>query len=271
MTAPAQDTGPVIKAFARAKGEGRGALVPFVVGGYPSLDATAEVVAQAGHAGADVLEIGLPFSDPIADGPVIANAMHDTLTAGVTPRAVIERVGAAASDGVAPALVAMVSVSVVLRGSPAAFAKLLADHGFSGVILPDAPLEEAQGYLKAFASAGLAVTLLIAPTTPADRAAAIARACTGFVYVLARTGITGAATDVGGVDLKERIETLRGQTDRPLACGFGIDSAESVRRVIGAGADGAIVGTALVKRMGGVDAGQAALAFIRELASGLRG
>ena len=259
--------------FGSLRGAGKRALMPFVCGGYPSRGVTAEVLPVLERAGASVIEVGIPFSDPIADGPVIASAMHKALAAGATPESVFAEV-AEARAGVRAGLVAMVSISIAHRlGGPGRtgavrFVEMARRSGFDGLIVPDAPPEESEELQAAARDAGLMFTHLIAPTTPDERAARIARACTGFVYLLARAGITG---ETGAApDVARRVRELRRHTDLPIACGFGISTPEHVRTVT-AEADAAIVGSALVRRMGegNADAVGAAGAFVRELAAGL--
>ena len=260
--------------FHSSRDAGTKLLMPFVCGGSPSLDDMVRTLPELEHAGASIIEVGIPFSDPIADGPVIAEAMHRALEAGVTPRSVIEAVAEVRSTLTA-GLVAMVSVSIVERVGHDRFIGMLADAGFDGVIYPDAPLQEAPPLIRAASARGLTASLLIAPTTPIQRAKEIAACCTGFVYVLARAGITGEQSGGPTAAIRDRIEAIRGVTDLPLAVGFGISSAEHVATVVGpeaGNADAAIVGTALVRRMVDAAAGTAhevAGAFCRELASGL--
>ena len=265
--------------------------MPFVVAGYPPVKnpavkprpmATSEVLAALDGAGASVIEVGFPFSDPIADGPVIAAAMHEALEAGVTPAGIFDDV-ASIRPFIKAGLVAMVSVSIAWRwaGGPRGFVAAAARAGFDGFIFPDAPLEESGELLGACRDAGCTASLLVAPTSPPERVAAIAGACTGFVYVLARTGITGQATPQGEVAgrVGEAVKLVRRSTDLPVAVGFGITSAQDVRAVVapppaGAGADAAIVGSVIVKRMGesasrGQDPSSAAAALVAELAGGL--
>jgi tryptophan synthase alpha chain len=244
-------------AFEKAKRQSRPAIMPFVCGGFPAPGVTARAITALSAAGAPVIEVGIPFSDPIADGPVIAAAMHDVLSpTDGTPAASPERVMAeiagirATTDA---ALVAMVSCSIVFRVGMKRFVEQSAAAGFDGFIVPDLPLEESDELRSLAAGAGLAVSLLIAPTTPTDRARRIAQACTGFVYLMARTGITGDGGSGGGSgmsapDLASRVRELRDVTDLPIACGFGISKPQHVREVL-KHADAAIVGSALVKRM----------------------
>lgn len=254
--------------FAKKKAAGRGAVMPFVCGGHPWPGATARLLPALSEAGASVIEIGIPFSDPIADGPVIAAAMHEALERGATPVSVLEEV-ARAREGTSAGLVAMVSVSLVQRADPVKFVESCAAAGIDGLIIPDLPLEESERLRNIAAEAGLTMSLLIAPTTPEKRAAKIAQSCTGFIYLLARAGVTGESASFQAGNLKERVAFLRTVTPLPIACGFGISGPEHVKAVL-AEADAAIVGSALVRRMsdaaaGGGDALEAAAGFVREL------
>lgn len=260
--------------FSTGRDSGRKHLMPFVCAGSPTLDDTKESIRSLDQAGASIIEVGIPFSDPIADGPVIAEAMHNALEAGVTPRSVIRAVSDIRSE-VNAGLVAMTSVSIVERIGRDRFVGMLADAGFDGAIFPDAPLEEADPLVQAASTRGLTASLLIAPTTPLDRAAQICDRCTGFAYVLARAGITGESGGGPSRALRERISALRSITDLPLAVGFGISTPEHVRTVVSTDAgdaDAAIVGTALVHRMinaGSGRAAESAAEFCRGLLSGL--
>lgn len=257
--------------FEELRAKGRKALMPFVVAGDPTLDALPGTLSALEQAGASIAEIGIPFSDPIADGPVIASAMHDALQNGVTPRAIFDEV-AAARPSLGVGLVAMVSASIVHRmGGPRGFAAAAKDAGFDGLIVPDAPLEESGDLRDAARATGLTLSLLIAPTTPRERAIEIAKATTGFIYMLARGGITGEQSELP--DVSKRVVALREVTNLPIACGFGVSTKEHVAAVV-KHADAAIVGSALVRRMG--EAAKTnkyvpheARAFVRELAEGL--
>lgn len=253
--------------FAAARNEGRKLLMPFVCAGSPRPGLLGDMLPALERGGASIVEIGIPFSDPIADGPVIAEAMHLALEAGVTPASVFDEVRAC-RDKINLGLVAMVSVSIVQRmGGPEGFAKLAAEAGFDGLIVPDCPYHEAAALTKAAGAAGLCVSHLISPSTPRERAEAIARASTGFVYLLARAGITGERDDLP--DISSPVEMIREASDIPIACGFGISTAEQVAAVV-EHADAAIVGSALVRRLGNSANPVAECeSFTAELASGL--
>lgn len=244
--------------FSTLRPVGIKALMPFICGGFPRPGMLGSLLSAAESGGASIVEVGIPFSDPIADGPVIASAMHEAIKAGATPASVMEEVRAA-REGLGLGLVAMVSMSIVHRMSagpvssgtnaPSGVAKFVAlakESGFDGLIVPDAPLEESAQLREACKLQDISFSMLIAPTTPPDRAAAIARACTGFVYVLARAGITGESS--GAPDVSQRISQLRSMTDLPLVVGFGISTADHVAAAVKL-ADAAIVGSALVRRI----------------------
>jgi tryptophan synthase alpha chain len=257
--------------FNALRASGKRALMPFLVGGHPARGDMARLIPALESAGASIVEVGVPFSDPIADGPVIAAAMHQALAAGATPASVFDEI-AQVRPRASAGLVAMVSVSIVHRmGGSHAFASRAAAAGFDGFIVPDAPLEESAPLRDAARDLGLAASLMIAPTTPPARAAEIARASTGFVYLLARSGITGEKGEMA--DIAPRVRVIREATDLPIACGFGISTREHVKAVC-AHADAAIVGSGLVRRISeaakaGRDPVVDAKVFIGQLASGL--
>lgn len=257
--------------FANRRADGERALMPFLCAGRPSLAALPDLLGAMERSGASIVEIGIPFSDPIADGPVIAAAMHKALVDGVTPARVLEAVQSA-RPSTQLGLVAMVSVSIVQRSGYDRFAQEARDAGFDGLIVPDAPVEEAAPIRSAADAAGLSLSLLIAPTTSPARAKRIVEACSGFVYLLARTGITGERDDAP--DIADAVRRLRDLTDLPIACGFGISTADQVRAVV-RHADAAIVGSALVRRIemaqdDGADPLEAAETFVSDLGAGLR-
>lgn len=259
--------------FTDLRAAGKRALMPFVCGGHPEQGTTSLVLPALDAAGANIVEVGIPFSDPIADGPVIASAMHAALERGATPASVLDEVKLI-REHLDIGLVAMVSVSIAHRmGGPEAFASKASNAGFDGVIYPDVPLEESEPYVKGAAEFGLTASLLIAPTTSAARAERIVKACSGFVYLLARTGITGEREAGGLPDIAGRVNRLRQMTNLPIACGFGISTPEHVKQVTRF-ADAAIVGSAVVRRMSeasskGLDAAGAAAEYVRELSAGL--
>lgn len=279
-------------AFDRCRAEGRAAIIPYLTGGYPNQAAFETTLLEMARAGADIIEIGIPFSDPIADGPVIAEAMHAALQAGATPesifavvRRVRERVASGANSGPTPgatsgptsgttsgmgvALVAMVSVSIVERIGVARFVDAAAECGLDGLIVPDLDLEDAAPLAARCAERGVATILLVAPTSSPERVARITSLCRGFVYVLAQVGVTGERSTLPE-GLARRLAALRTVTTLPLAVGFGIASPEQVAAVA-AHADGVIVGSSIVRRMADpADAASEAVVFLRSLQPALR-
>ena len=236
--------------FTDLKAHGRKALMPFVVAGDPTPEALGPTLQALEAAGASVVEIGIPFSDPIADGPVIAEAMHRALQRGVTPEQVLGAVKRM-RPSLGLGLVAMVSVSIVERCGGPAFIGRLAEAGFDGVIVPDADLDAVQPLLDEAVRRDLAFAMLVAPTSSDARIERLVRHCRGFVYLLARAGITGERTDAPEVEALVR--RVRAHTALPLAVGFGISTAAHVKAVC-EHADAAIVGSSLVRRLATCDA-----------------
>lgn len=259
--------------FEEERAAGNALLMPFVTGGFPSLEATRAVLPALRQAGAKIVEIGFPFSDPIADGPVIAASMHDALLQGTTPDDIF-RVCRQVADGdegpdSLPAMIAMASISLIRAAGDESFVVRARDAGLDGLIVPDADLAEAAA-LKALCDAhGMSLSLLVSPTTTADRAQRITACCSGFVYLLTRAGITGESSAMP--QIKGRVAELRTMTNLPIAVGFGISTPEHVAAVTSC-ADAAIVGSALVRSM--TDARDrsvdAAEDLVRLLARGLR-
>jgi len=242
---------------------GSGAIMPFVCGGHPSPACLPDLLLALEQAGASIVEIGIPYSDPVADGPVIAGAMHRALEQGVTPARIFEQV-AGVRERLSIGLVAMVSVSIVHAwGGSVGFCRRARDAGFDGLIVPDLPVEEAEPVREAAREHGLAMSLLISPSTPRGRAEEIARASSGFVYLMARLGTTGEREE--NPEIERKVEVIRRATEIPVACGFGLSTQEQVRRVL-RHADAAIVGSALVRRLDrAADPVGTARAFVGEL------
>lgn len=232
--------------FADLRGAGRRALMPYLTAGAPDLDTTASLLPALERAGAVVCELGIPFSDPIADGPIIQASMAAALAKGVRPAGVLEMVSKLRSK-LSMGLVAMVSYSILYRCGPIDFMKDAKAAGFDGLIVPDLPVEESASFLEAAAGLNLVCSMLVAPTTPIDRAQRIAQACSGFVYVLSRAGLTGERATLPP-QLSARIERLRSVTDLPMAVGFGISNRDQVQQVVRI-ADAAIVGSAIMRRV----------------------
>ena len=235
------------RTFAALRAAGRQTLLPFLTAGYPDLATTAALLADLERREVRICEIGIPFSDPIADGPTIQASYTAALDKGVTCEAIFEMVGQYRSGGGEMALVAMGSYSIVFRHGPAAYLAQAKAAGFDGVIIPDLPVDEAAGMEDMAAEAGLANVLLIAPTTPADRRLEIARRSQGFIYYISVAGITGERDKLPDETIAAVAE-LRKHTDTPVCVGFGISNPRTVETVCSV-ADGAIVGSAIIRRI----------------------
>lgn len=264
---------PIDQLFQRLRGEGRKAFLPFVTAGDPDLAATLAAGRKLATAGGDLLEIGFPYSDPIADGPVIQASYTRALARGLKVDdifACVRRLADAPEvrERGTP-LVGMVSYSLIHRRGPAAFLEQARQAGLAGAIVPDLPLEESSGLGELAAAADFKLVQLVTPTTPRERALQIARRSTGFLYCVSVTGITGERDSLPE-QLREQLAWLRSQTQLPLCVGFGISRPEHVRALRDC-ADGVIVGSALVRRLEQAAARPLAevLAELGELASGL--
>jgi tryptophan synthase alpha chain len=217
-------------------------LIPYAVGGYPDLPSCSAVLASYMEGGSRLLEIGIPFSDPLADGPVIQAASQVALRAGVRPSHVLDLAGEVAERGVGVVLLSY--LNTILAFGPDRFFATCAERGVLGVVVPDVPVEEA-GDLQATAGGrGVDVVLLAAPTSTDERLARIAANASGFIYCVSTTGVTGARASLRA-DLPDFVARLRRYTALPLAVGFGVSTPEQAAAVA-AYADGVIVGSALV-------------------------
>jgi tryptophan synthase alpha chain len=233
--------------FQRLRDEGRTALIPFVTAGDPAPDVTVPLMHRMVAAGADLIELGVPFSDPIADGPVIQRATERALAAGVRLRDVLEMVRAfRAEDGTTPVVLMGYLNPIEIMG-PDAFATQAAAAGVDGVLVVDVPPEEAEDLAGKLRPQGLDLVYLLAPTSDAERIARIGGVASGFVYYVAVKGVTGAGNlDIDAVSAK--LTEIRAQIALPVGVGFGIKDGPSAGRVA-AVADAVIVGSAIVERM----------------------
>jgi tryptophan synthase alpha chain len=234
----------IAEAFAASRANGRrAALMPYLMGGFPDPERSRAIGLAYAEAGADLVELGVPFSDPLADGPVIHAAGTAALRAGVTLDNVL---GVAAELADAVPVVVMCYSNVILARGLDRFADMLVAVGASGLIVPDLPLEEASATLEACDSRGLALVPLVAPTTPEDRLARIGAQARGFVYTVSVTGTTGERASLDG-GLAATVSRAAAHTQVPVAVGFGISTPEQAVAAAAAGADGVIVGTRLVR------------------------
>ncbi|HMB03164.1 MAG TPA: tryptophan synthase subunit alpha [Isosphaeraceae bacterium] len=264
--------------FARLKSEGRRALMPFITAGDPDLPTTAALITEMVRRGAHLVEVGIPYSDPIADGPVISASYHRALEHGAKLAHIFQtirtlRAETATGPLTAAPLVTMGSYAIIFRRGPDRYLREAATAGIDGLIVPDLPIEESQELSRKATALDLRLIQLVTPTTPRDRAVRIANATTGFLYYVSVAGITGERKSLPP-ELTENVAWLRTQTELPICIGFGISSPDQVRALAPV-ADGLIVGSALVRRL--VEAQNLPRAevvadigrFVAELATGL--
>jgi tryptophan synthase alpha chain len=238
----------ITEAFAASRANGRrAALMPYLMGGFPSLETSRRIGEAYAHGGADLIELGVPFSDPLADGPVIHAAGTAALRAGTRVEDVLEVARALADE--LPVVVMCYANPIFRRGSER-FADALVEAGVSGLIVPDLPLEESGEVRQICDQRGLALVPLIAPSTPAERLARIGAQARGFVYAVSLTGTTGERASLNGASLAEVLARAAASTDVPVAVGFGIGTPEQAREVVDAGAEGVIIGSRLVRAAG---------------------
>lgn len=261
----------IAAAFQGAKDEGRAALMPYMMAGYPDRETSIAVAEAYADCGADLVELGVPYSDPLADGPTIHAAGTAALKAGATLGTALE-ICELISERVT--VVFMVYSNMVFaHGGAEAFAQRALAAGAAGAIVPDLPLEEAAPVREAFAAVGLALVPLVAPTTPAERRARICAAAQGFVYVVSTVGTTGERDELPP-ELSDLVVATQADAEVPVAVGFGIGTPDQVAQV-GEVADGVIVGSRLVRAAGegsGPDAAAEAVGtFLRDSRAALAG
>ncbi len=229
--------------FSRLRREQRVGLVTYATAGDPDVERSAEILLALDDAGADVIEVGVPFSDPVADGPVIQRAAERALAAGTSLTSVLSMVGALRPRLRAP-LVLFSYANPIFRLGPGRFARTAAGAGIDGVLVLDLPVEEAGEFRDLMAQSGIDTIFLLSPTTTDGRIAKTAAMGTGFLYAISRLGVTGARSSLGG-DAKGLVERIRARTALPIALGFGISHPDHVREA-GRWADAAVVGSSLV-------------------------
>ncbi|MHB8254854.1 MAG: tryptophan synthase subunit alpha [Acidiferrobacter sp.] len=253
--------------FAKLKGR-RCALVPFITGGDPALSATVPLMHALVRAGADLLEVGMPFSDPMADGPVIQMGHQRALDNGATTHAVIQMVAEFRREDAYTPVILMGYVNPVETMGYAAFAQTSRAAGVDGVILVDLPPEEADLWRAQAQACGLDTIFLLAPTTQADRIARISAASSGFLYYVALKGVTGAG-HLNIDDVAAKLASVRAATDLPVGVGFGIRDAVSAAR-LARFADAVIVGSAIVERMARAASPEQAISDVEDFVRDLR-
>ncbi|MGK2933148.1 MAG: tryptophan synthase subunit alpha [Solirubrobacterales bacterium] len=253
-------------AFAKAKGEGRAALMPYMMGGFPDPEGSVRIAQAYVESGADLIELGVPYSDPLADGPIIHEAATAALDAGVKFEHVLDTCRAV-SDRVPVVLMAYTNMVLGAEG-PGKFAERAVEAGACGVIVPDLPLGEDEETRNVLNDAGLAVVPLIAPTTLGERREEICRIAAGFIYVVSTVGTTGERQEVP-VHLQELVEDVSSKATVPVAVGFGIgtpDQAAEVGRI----SEGVIIGSKLVRLVADAGDTDAAVAAVEQFLANTR-
>ena len=261
---------PIVRRFQELKARGEKALIPYVTAGDPDLDTTFEALKVLDRNGADIIELGVPYSDPLADGPVIQAAATRSLAQGTRLDSILT--GLSNLELNAP-VVLFTYFNPILRMGIERFMQLIRDSGCSGLVVPDLPLEEAQPLLDAAAKVEVNIIMLVAPTSPVERMQEIADKSSGFIYLVSTTGVTGMRTQMAE-KVKDLIGDLSSLTDLPIAVGFGISGPDQAKQVIEWGADAAVVGSAFVKKLADANTPTEGLAeigqFCRDLKSALR-
>ena len=252
-------------AFTAPDGSCRKAFIPFITCGDPTLDFTEDALLAMQEAGADLIELGIPFSDPTAEGPVIQEANIRALSGGVTTDKIFGMVKEVRGRGLTVPLVFMTYANVVFGYGTERFAAKAAEAGVQGVILPDVPFEEKEEFSEPLAKEGLELVSLIAPTSH-DRIRMIAREAKGFVYCVSSLGVTGVRSKIT-TDIGAMVKLVREETDVPVAVGFGISTPEQAAKMAGV-SDGAIVGSAIVRLVAehGKDAVPYAAEYVKSMA-----
>lgn len=234
------------QAFASLQKSGRKGLLPYVTAGLPDLETTVRILETLEDCGVTAVEIGFPYSDPIADGPTIQSSFTRVLERGIRVSEILAAISHFRASHELP-LLGMLSYSIVHRIGLERFAAHARDAGLDGLILPDLSLEEAPRAAQVIAAAGLKLPMLVSPLSPPERRARIAATSTGFIYYMSVTGITGERKELPP-ELVDNVRQLREASGQPVVVGFGISTADQVRMVCSA-ADGAIIGSALVRRI----------------------
>ena len=233
--------------FRQLKQKSECAFIPFITAGDPDLETTAKALEVLAGSGADMIELGVPYSDPLADGPTIQAAATRALQKGVQLEDVLEIVKGAVDKIDVPIILFTYYNPIYYRGIEP-FLKQIKAAGVSGLVIPDLPLEEAQTLLDFAREIGIEVILLVAPTSSADRIEAIAAKSQGFIYLVSVTGVTGIRSETAA-GVKDLLTSLHSATDKPIGVGFGISDPEQAKQIKDWGADAVIVGSAIVKRL----------------------
>ncbi len=240
----------IARCFSKAKKEGRLAFIPFIMAGDPDLQTSAQILLKLQEKGADIIELGIPYSDPLADGPVIQLAAARALSSGTSTSAILEMLSNLKGKLTVPIILFTYS-NPLLKCGMENFCNQAYEAGASGLVVPDLPLEEADKLSLIAKDKGLDLVLLIAPTTPIDRMKKISKKSNGFTYLVSVTGVTGERSNLEN-NVQLLVKKIKQLSPNPVAIGFGISDAKHVSLVRSWGADGVIVGSALVKRIANV-------------------
>ncbi|VVB05679.1 unnamed protein product [Arabis nemorensis] len=234
--------------FIQLKKQGKVAFIPYITAGDPDLSTTAEALKVLDACGSDIIELGVPYSDPLADGPVIQAAATRSLERGTNLDSILEML-----DKVVPQLSCPISLftyyNPILKRGLGKFMSSIRDVGVQGLVVPDVPLEETEFLRKEALNNSIELVLLTTPTTPTERMKRIVEVSEGFIYLVSSIGVTGARASVSG-KVQSLLKDIKEATDKPVAVGFGISKPEHVKQIAGWGADGVIVGSAMVKLLG---------------------
>ncbi len=238
------------KKFRKLKSMNQKALICYVVAGYPDIRTSEDVITSLINGGADIIEIGIPFSDPIADGSTIQDAIQNSLTSGTTPDMCLELASRVRKTFPDIPLIIMTYSNILFRKGYIQFAQQAKESGIDGFIVPDIPIEEAKEYLDSVKKIGISAIFLVSPNTSEKRLKIISKICTGFLYVISIFGTTGERKgfDEYTIESIKRVKKVIAD-NLPLAVGFGISNPQHVRYMIDAGADGAIIGSAIIKKI----------------------
>ncbi len=250
--------------FAELKQQGKPAFMPFITAGDPDLSFTADALRRLDQAGCHLVELGIPYSDPIADGPVIQASYTRALQKGVRLEQIFEILAGIKAELTLP-VVTMVSYAIIFRKGPEAFLDAAMAAGVSGAIVPDMPVDESAQFAQLCRDRDFSLIQLITPTTPQERAIQIANQTTGFIYYVSITGITGERTELPE-NLVANLSWLRKQTELPICVGFGISSPEQIE-TLKPHCDGIIVGSAIVRRIAAIAEGTSASVALDDVGS----
>jgi len=237
--------------FNELKSKNQKALICYVVAGYPDIITSERIITSLINGGADIIEIGIPFSDPIADGSTIQDAIQNSLIAGTTPDMCLELASRIRKTFPNIPLIIMTYSNILYRKGYIQFAKKAKESGIDGFIIPDIPIEESKEYLNTMQNIGMSTIFLVSPNTSEKRLKMISRICTGFLYAISVYGTTGErqSFDEYTIESIKRIKKMTADDELPLAVGFGISNPQHVKDMINAGADAIIIGSAIIKKI----------------------